>query len=87
MVLPEVYKGDSSWMDLAKHFESVAAVNGLKDEEKLLWLQVRLVGRAATAFKRVLEGARASYAQCLEAHKEWFGPSSKQELYLEELMG
>ena len=87
VVLPEVYKGDSSWMDWAEHFESVAAVNGWKDEEKLLWLRVRLVGRAATAFKRVPEGARASYARCLEALKERFDPSSKRELYLAELMG
>ena len=67
--------------------ESVAAVNGWNDKEKLLWLRVRLVGRAATAFKRVPEGAKASYARCLEALKERFDPSSKRELYLTELMG
>ena len=39
--LPEVYKGDNSWMDWAEHFESVAAINGWQDEEKLLWLRVR----------------------------------------------
>ena len=74
-------------MDWAEHFESVAAVNEWQDEEKLLWLRVRLVGRAVTAYKRVLEGARASYAWCLEALKEWFDPSSKRELYLVELLG
>ena len=64
VVLPKVYEGNSSWMDWAEHFETVAVVNGWQDEEKLLWLRVRLVRRAATAFKRVLVGARASYGQC-----------------------
>ncbi len=87
VVLPEVYKGDSSWMDWAEHFENVAAVNGWKEEEKLLWLRVRLVGRAATAVKRVHEGVRVSYARCLEVLKERFDPSSKRELYFAELIG
>ncbi len=52
VVLPE----DSSWIDWAEHFESVAAANAWQDEEKLLWLRVRLVGRPATAFKRVPKG-------------------------------
>ena len=52
----------------------------------MLWLQVRLVGRAATVFKRVPEGGRASYTRCLEALKEQFDPSSKRELYFAELM-
>ena len=36
VVLPEMYKGDSSWMNWAELFESVAAINRWKDEEKLL---------------------------------------------------
>ena len=87
VVLPEPYNGESSWTDWYEHFESVAAVNRWKDGEKLLWLRVRLVGRAATAFKRVPEPARGSFADCIEALRERFDPSSKRELYLAELFG
>ena len=48
---------------------------------------VRLVGRAATAFKRVPEPARGSFADCIEVLRERFDPSSKRELYLAELLG
>ena len=87
VVLPEPYNGEGSWTDWYEHFESVAAVNRWKAKEKLLWLRVRLVGRAATAFKRVPEPARGSFDDCCEALKERYDPSSKRELYLAELMG
>ena len=53
----------------------------------MLWLQVQLVSQAATAFKRVPKGDRAIYAQCLEALKEPFDPSSKWDLYFAEITG
>ena len=87
LVLPETYNGEGDWSGWAEHFESVAAVNGWKEPEKLLWLRVRLVGRAATAFKRVPDGARDSYVDCMAALKERFDPRSRRELYLAELMG
>ena len=87
LVLPEPYNGESDWSGWAEHFESVAAVNGWKEPEKLLWLRVRLVGRAATALKRVPNGARGSYEDCMGALKERFDPSSRRELYLAELLG
>ena len=61
-------------------------MNGWQDREKLLWLRVRLVGRAATAFRRVDDGARGSYTDCIEALKEQFDLHSKHELYLAELL-
>ena len=87
IVLPKSYNSEGSWTDWYEHFQSVAAVNRWKDKEKLLWLPVRLVGRAATAFKRVPEPACGSFDDCIEALKERFDPSSKHELYLAELMG
>ena len=86
VVLPETFNGEGNWTEWFEHFESVAAVNGWQDRDKLLWLRVRLVGRAATAFRRVDDGARDSYADCIEALKEWFDPRSKRELYLAELL-
>ena len=62
--------------------------NRWTEEGKLLWLRVRLVGhcQAATAFKRVDEGAKESYTNSVTALKERFDPGSKCELYLAELL-
>ena len=65
----------------------MAAVNGWKEPEKILWLRVRLVGRAATVLMRVPDGARESYEDCMGALKKRFDPSSRCELYLAELLG
>ena len=65
----------------------MAAVNRWKDGEKLLWLRVQLVGRAASAFKRVPEPSHGNFANCIEALREHFDPSSKCKLYLAELLG
>ena len=86
VVLPEAFNGEGDWSDWIEHFESVAAVNRWTEEEKLLWLRVRLVGRAATAFKRVDEGAKESYTNSVTALKERFDPGSKRKLYLAELL-
>ena len=54
-VLPETYGGDGSFSDWCDHFESVAQVNGWDNAAKSLWLRVRLVGRAQSAYKRLSE--------------------------------
>ena len=51
---------------------------------KLLWLRVRLTGRAQTAFKQLAGEARATYDNCKVALRERFEPASKKELYLAE---
>ena len=55
LVLPEPFCGEASLSDWVDHFENVAAVNGWETPEKLLWLKVRLTGRAQSAFKRFPE--------------------------------
>ena len=75
---------EGSWDDWIDHFESVAEVNKWDGAAKLLWLRVRLTGRAQTAFKQLSEEARAAYAECKKALWERFEPASKKELYLAE---
>ena len=65
----------------------MAAINRWKDREKLLWLRVRLVDKAVTAFKRVPEPSCGNFAVCIEALREHFDPSSKRKLYFVELLG
>ena len=84
LVLPEPFSGDGSWEDWSDHFENVAAVNKWDDAAKLLWLRVRLTGKAQTAYKNLPLEARNDYKASLTALKELFEPDSKQQLYLAE---
>ena len=84
VLTPDPYSGEGSWDDWVDHFESVAEVNKWDGAAKLLWIRVRLTGRAQTAFKQLPEEARASYAECKKALRERFEPASEKELYLAE---
>ena len=50
LVLPEVYSGEGDFDDWISHFENVSAVNGWTDSDKLLWIRVRLTGKAHVAY-------------------------------------
>lgn len=84
VLTPDPYSGEGSWDDWVDHFESVAEVNKWDGAAKLLWLRVRLTGRAQTAFKQLAVEARATYDNCKVALRERFEPASKKELYLAE---
>ena len=46
LALPVIFDGDGSFTDWICHCESVSAVNGWSDNNKILLLQVRLTGKA-----------------------------------------
>ncbi|KAL5480079.1 hypothetical protein EMCRGX_G023701 [Ephydatia muelleri] len=65
-LLPETFSGESGtkWDEWINHFESCADVNNwTKDEDRLKWVRVRLVGKAQTAFRRLGEDERTDYTQ------------------------
>ena len=70
VVLPETYSGDKDLEQWVYHFENVAAVNEWTNDAKLLWLKVRLTGRAQTAFQRFPDEAKATYAAALRAAEQ-----------------
>ena len=82
--MPETYTGEGEWSQWISHFKNVAAVNKWSAEDQLLWLKVRLTGRAQTAFQRLSETASASYAEAKKALKERFEPASRKNLYQAE---
>ena len=84
VVLPEPYTGEGDYTQWQDHFESVAAVNRWDDAAKLLWLKVRLTGRAQTALKRLPEATKVLYEAKAEAPTQRFVPASKRELYTVE---
>ena len=74
LLLPEPYDGATgSWPE----WES--------EEEKLMWLRVRLTGKAQTAFMRFPEAIRNDYGESIKALQRRFNPDSKRELYVAEL--
>ena len=87
LLLPEPYDGATgSWPEWEAHFENVAAVNKWEsEEEKLMWLRVRLTGKAQTAFMRFPEAIRNDYGESIKALQRRFNPDSKRELYVAEL--
>ena len=84
VVAPEAYNSEGSFTDWVDHFENVAALNKWK-EEKVLWLRVRLTGKAQTAFKQlpvvVHDGA---YDTLVKGLHQRFEPDSRRELYAAE---
>ena len=82
LLMPEPFTGTGSFGDWVDHFESVAAINEWDDAAKLLWMRVRLVGRAQTAYGRLSTMAKESYAALKKALKDTFKLDSRRELYL-----
>ena len=65
VLTPDAYTGEGSWDDWLDHFESVAEVNKWDNAAKLLWIRVRMTGRAQTAFKQLSEETRSEYPACV----------------------
>ena len=84
VVLPESFSGEGSWGDWLDHFNNVAPVNSWDAEQKLLWLKVRMTGRAQTVFKKLPDVAKESFETAVTALGVRFEPQSKRELYVAE---
>ena len=42
VIIPEPFSGEESWGDWIDQFDSIAEINRWNDEQKLMWLKVRL---------------------------------------------
>ena len=49
LVLPDRFTGDDNFDHWISHFESVSTVNKWTEDDKLLWLRIRLTGKAHVA--------------------------------------
>ena len=70
LVLPDTYSGEGNWSQWIYHFESVAEVNEWDDAKKIMWLKVRLTGRAQMAFQHLSDTLLDRYADSKTALKE-----------------
>ena len=84
VITPEPFSGEQSWEDWIDQFESIASINGWNDEQKLIWLKVRLTGRALLVYKKFSVTARASFKNAVVASAERFELESRRDLYLAE---
>lgn len=86
VITPDAFSGEptSIWDDWIGHFESVARVNGWDEPTRLLWLEVRMTGKAQNAWKRLNQDAKAQYNTAKEALRKRFEPESRRELYAVE---
>ena len=48
-VLLQNFTGMEDWDSWVSHFESISAIHGWSDNEKLMWMRIKLVDKAAVA--------------------------------------
>ena len=81
LVLPEVFSGEGDFDEWISHFESISAVNRWTDNENLLWICVRLIGKAQVAYAWLPRETQQTYTAVKDTLREHFEPDSKRELY------
>ena len=85
VITPDSFNGDSAdWDAWIGHFESMVWVNDWDDPAKLLWLQVRLTGKAQTAWNRLRDEDKQDYARAKLALRNRFESDSRRDLYAAE---
>ena len=84
VIIPECFLGEGSCEDWIDQFESIAEINHWSDGQKLMWLKVRLTGRALMAYKKFPTTACGSFKNAIRALQERFEPESRRNLYLAE---
>ena len=80
-LLPDRFDGSSSVDDWVSHFDTVAAINGWDEAEKLLWLKAHVIGKAHVAYHHFSHETRNLYALFKAALRERFEPASNRESY------
>ena len=84
LVLPKKFDGTGNFKEWISHFESVAAINKWNEEEKGLWIRVRLTEKAHMSLTLLTSDTPQMYEALKRALRERFEPSSKQEVYKAE---
>lgn len=86
VITPDAFAGEpaESWDDWLGHFESVAKVNGWDENTCLLWLEVRLTGKAHNAWRRLSNEIKGEYSTAIAALRKRFEPDSRRDVYMAE---
>ena len=84
VITPEPFSGEQPWEDWIDQFETIATINGWNNEQKLIWLKVRLTGRALLAYKKSPVTTRTTFKNAVVALAGRFDSESRRDLYLAE---
>lgn len=86
LITPDAFNGEAStsWDKWIGHFESVARVNSWDEPTCLLWLEVRMMGKAQNVWKQLSREAKAQYETTKAALRKRFEPDSRHKLYAVE---
>ena len=86
IITPDAFNGEASsnWDEWIGHFKSVARVNEWDEANRLLWLEVRMTGKAQSAWRRISNEAKGHYDTAKDALWKRFEPDSRRELYAVE---
>ena len=71
---------EKSWDEWIYHFGSIAEVNDWNGEQKVKWLEVRMIGCAQKAFQHLPVEARGDFERTNKALWEQFKPKSKRAI-------
>ena len=83
VVSPDTFNSEDSFNSWIDHFEGVTSLNKWSNDNKLLWLQIRLTGRALTACKQLKAEVRGgTYDNIVKVLRQRFEPDSQHELYV-----
>lgn len=85
LLVPDRYKGESSWNEYEQHFAACIAVNGWNDCQAATFLTASLQGKALRAVSTVGQGVTNSYSELSRLLSQRFGPTQQAENYLAEL--
>ena len=67
VIVLECFLGEERYEDRIDQFESIAEINHWNDGQKLMWLNVRLTGRALMAYKKFPTTAHDSLKNAVKA--------------------
>ena len=81
VITPDAFNGDNGWDEWISHFNSVSRVNELNDQTKLLWLEVRLVGKAWKAWNCLTTEEKSNYNSVVVSLRRCIEPESRRDLY------
>ena len=84
LITPDAYDGENTWDEWIGHFNSVSRVKDWNNQAKLLWLKVRLVGKARKAWNQLTTEEKSTYNAAVGALCRRFEPESKRDLYAAE---
>ena len=53
LILPDKFSGEEDLSEWIVHFDNVSMINGWGDNEKIKWLNVRVIGKALAMLTRL----------------------------------